>query len=84
MSVIKADEKLQNAKGDVLSIDTDHGKAPSGPGGGPAVAVVWKELHQLQIAHPQSARIFLAAKEIQVTTGIFSSESIQITYSSVK
>ena len=84
VSVIKADEKLQNTKGDVFSADTNHGKVSSGPGGEPAVEVVWKEPHQLQIKHSQNARIFLAAKEIKVSTGIFKSEAIQITYSPVK
>ena len=84
VSVIKVDEKLQNTKGDVFSADTDHGKVPSGPGGGPAVEIIWKEPHQLQITHSQHARIFLAAKEIKVSTGIFKSEAIQITYSPIK
>lgn len=84
VSVVKSGEKLQNTSGDVFIADTDHGKAPSGPGGGPTVDVVWKKPNLLQIAHHQNARIFLAAKQLKVSTGIFSSEAVQITYSSAK
>ncbi len=83
MTIIKTNEKLQNKRGDVYSADTDHGNAPSGPGGGPKIEVVWTGPHQLQVKHPQKARIFLSVKEITVSTGIFKSEAIEIMYSPI-
>jgi len=84
MAIIKADEKLQNQRANVFSADTDHGKAPSGPGGGPKIEIVWKGPRQLQVIHSQKARIFLSAKELKVSTSMFKSESIEITYFPIK
>ncbi len=83
ITIIKTDEKLQNKRGDVFSVDTDHDKVPSGPGGGPKIEVVWKGPRQLQVKHPQKARIYLSVKEIKVSTGIFKKEAIDITYSPI-
>ncbi len=83
MTILKTDEKLQNTSGDVFSADTDHGKVPSGPGGGPKIEVIWIGVHQLQVKYPQKARIYLSAKELKVATGIFKSEAVEIAYSPI-
>lgn len=83
LTILKINEKLQNTRGDVFSADTDHGKVPSGPGGGPKIEVIWIGLHQLQVKYPQKARVYLSAKELKVSTGIFKSEAIEITYSPI-
>jgi len=84
VSVIKADEKLQNKKGNVFSADTNHGKVPAGPGGGPQVDVAWVGLHDLEVRHPQRARIFLSADRIAVSTALFKSDSISVKYRPMK
>lgn len=44
--------------GNVFTADTDHGKAPSGPGGGPAVGVRWIDRRTLEIRYHPAARTF--------------------------
>ena len=47
-----------NDGGNVFIADTDHGKIPSGRGGGPAVEVTWLDSRTLQIRFRAGARIF--------------------------
>ncbi|MBK9705879.1 MAG: hypothetical protein IPO77_02385 [Acidobacteria bacterium] len=63
ISFMPANEKLPNKEGNIFSCDSDHGKAPAGPGGGPPVEVKWKEGNILEIIHDTDARIFFAANE---------------------
>jgi hypothetical protein len=42
----------------VFIADTDHGAAPSGPGGGPAVQVRWLGADHVEISHHPRARVF--------------------------
>jgi hypothetical protein len=58
VSVLPAGEKLPNDGGNVFVADTDHGQAPSGPGGGPVVEVVWLHEDRLLIRHHRLARVF--------------------------
>ncbi len=58
VSVLAAGEKLPNDGGNVFVADTDHGQAPSGPGGGPVVEVVWLGEERLLIRHHRRARVF--------------------------
>ena len=44
--------------GNVFSADTDHGKAPSGSGGGPVVTARWIDRRTLEIAYDSAARVF--------------------------
>lgn len=44
--------------GNVFTADTNHGKAPSGPGGGPVVTVRWIDRRTLEIAYDSAARVF--------------------------
>lgn len=84
VTILKYDEKLHKAKGNVFSADTDLGKVPGGLDGGRLVVeAVWKDPRHLQIMHTQNARILSAAKKIEVSLGIFKSEVIQITYSPI-
>ena len=58
VSVLPAGEKLPNDGGNVFVADTDHGGAPSGPGGGPVVEAVWTHEDRLLIRHHRMARVF--------------------------
>jgi hypothetical protein len=57
VSVISKDEKLSGEGGNVFAADTNHGEAPSGQGGGPAVEVSWLNENQLLIKHDKRARV---------------------------
>jgi hypothetical protein len=59
ISVISANGDLPNEAGNVFVADTDHGKSPSGPGGGPPVEVEWKGESSLNIIYDNRARVFL-------------------------
>lgn len=58
VSVLPAREELPPDGGNVFVADDDHGQAPSGPGGGPAVEVVWLREERLLIRHHPLARVF--------------------------
>jgi hypothetical protein len=45
-------------QGNVLVIDDDHGAAPAGTGGGPAVAARWDDEHHLVLTYHPRARVF--------------------------
>jgi hypothetical protein len=57
-SLLRTGESLTNHGGNVLIADTDHGRAPSGPGGGPAVEVLWKDAQSIVITHHPLVRVF--------------------------
>jgi hypothetical protein len=59
VSIMSANRDLPNEGGNVFVADTDHGKSPSGPGGGPPVEVEWKEESSLNIIYDNRARVFL-------------------------
>jgi hypothetical protein len=44
--------------GNVFVADADHGRAPEGPGGGPAVHVQWLDRRTLEVRYDGRARIF--------------------------
>jgi hypothetical protein len=51
---------LGNAGGNVFVEDSDHGRAPSGSGGGPEAKVVWTGSRAMRIDHHVKARVFVA------------------------
>lgn len=63
-SLLSAGQSLDDESGNLFVADTNHGAAPSGPGGGPAVEVVWLDSTHLRLTHHPQARIFLAMPEI--------------------
>jgi hypothetical protein len=60
VSVLSAGAKLWGSAGNVFIADTDHGAAPSGPGGGPVIEPVWIAEDRLLIRHHRLARVFLS------------------------
>lgn len=60
VSVMRREAALGNASGNVFVEDTDHGRAPSGRGGGPEAKVVWIGNRALRIDHHVKARVFVA------------------------
>lgn len=64
VSLLKVGETLKNEGGNIFIADTNHGRAPSGVGGGPEVRIKWVSDRHLQIHHHQSVRIFLAEENI--------------------
>jgi len=50
--------------GNALSIDDDHGKAPSGPGGGPEVGVQWTDEAHVTLTYHPRARVFHAPARV--------------------
>jgi hypothetical protein len=64
VSILSADEKLPNEGGNIFIENTDHGKAPSGPGGGPEVEVTWRGESELLIRHDSRARVFQSVQAL--------------------
>jgi hypothetical protein len=70
ISIMPANSDLPNEGGNVFVADADHGKSPSGPGGGPPVEVEWKGESSLNITYDNRARVFLrkdSHKSITIT-----------------
>ena len=63
-SVLPADGELPDDGGNVFVADDDHGAAPSGPGGGPAVDAAWISENRLLIRQHPRARVFRAEPRI--------------------
>jgi hypothetical protein len=59
ISIMSADSDLPNKAGNVFVADTNEGKSPPGPGGGPPVEVEWKGESSLNITYDNRARVFL-------------------------
>ena len=59
-SLVKPDAKLPGSSGNLFVADTDHGIAPSGPGGGPELRVRWEGPKRLLLQHHAKARVFKA------------------------
>lgn len=58
VSILPADASLPDEIGNLVTADTDHGRAPGGPGGGPKMRVVWRGNSTLAIFHHPNARLF--------------------------
>ncbi len=63
-SLLTQRDALDDRSGNLFIADSNHGAAPSGPGGGPAVVAVWLDARHLQLSHHPSARVFLATPQI--------------------
>ena len=60
VSLLSGSRPLPNDGGNVFIADTDHGRAPAGPGGGPTVQVRWVTPAELEVRHDARARVFTA------------------------
>jgi len=63
VSILKSPSTLGNEAGNVFISDTNHGAAPSGPGGGSEVRLEWRTPSVLKISHHQKARVFKAEQK---------------------
>ena len=60
VSLLPASRPLPEDGGNVFIADTDHGRAPAGPAGGPVVEVRWVKPAELEVRHDARARVFRA------------------------
>jgi hypothetical protein len=63
-SILGITQILKNEAGNVFRSDTDHGAAPSGPGGGPALGVAWQSENSVQLSVHPKARVFKRESEV--------------------
>ena len=71
VSVLRASQSLGSSSGNIFVADTNHGAAPHGPGGGPAVRVTWTGPGSMTVSHHSAARVFAAEPEL---------DGVRITY----
>jgi hypothetical protein len=64
-SLLKSDQALPPAAGNLYIADTNHGTASSGPGGGPALKIRWKSPRAVILTSAAGARVFLARQRIE-------------------
>jgi hypothetical protein len=64
-SILENSQVLENESGNVFTSDTDHGAAPSGPGGGPALAVEWKSENSVLLSFHPKVRVFKRESEVE-------------------
>jgi len=55
---IEARSSAVSGAGNVFIADTDHGTAPTGPGGGPEVTARWVNASTVEISYNARARVF--------------------------
>jgi hypothetical protein len=65
ISLLSGSDPLENEAGDTFTADTDDGKAPAGPGGGPEVRVTWLGADSARIEYHPSARVFKAERGVR-------------------
>jgi hypothetical protein len=80
LSVLGAGDPLPNDEGNIFIADTDHGAAPAGPGGGPAINVLWEGPRKLLIELHSGARRFKTLKQLSVRTASSQSETVTVRY----
>ncbi len=74
VSLVKAGDSLKNDGGNLFIADRDHGKAPTGQSGGPAVSVRWISDDQLRVEHHALARVFKSEplhKNVRIEYAVF-------------
>jgi len=59
-ALVPIDGDWPNRSGNIFTSDTDHGAAPSGPGGGPELGVRWEGPTDLVLTHHPKARVWAA------------------------
>ena len=64
-SVLPTNSILPSGSGNLFASDTDHGAAPAGPGGGPAVIVEWEGVRAIALTHHPKVRVFKAEKKVE-------------------
>lgn len=63
-SILGMNQMLENQAGNTFTSDTDHGAAPSGPGGGPALSVAWQGENSVLLSFHPKARVFNRGPEV--------------------
>ena len=69
VSILQSTDLLENDGGNVFVADTDHGRAPSGAGGGPEIKFRWLSDSSAELQHHPLARVHRAqtkTKGVQV------------------
>jgi hypothetical protein len=64
-SILRMNEVLENEAGNLFTSDANHGAAPSGPGGGPALAVLWQSENSVALSFHPNARVFKRESELE-------------------
>jgi hypothetical protein len=64
-SLLPSHERLPDDGGNLFVADTDHGLAPSGPGGGPELRVRWTDGAHVVLSHHQKTRVFKAEPQVR-------------------
>ncbi len=82
VSILSAKRTLPNESGNVMVVDTDHGKAPSGPRGVPEIIPEWKSDRELVLrVHPMTRTFGIdrsQPKRIKVGKGWFGGTDVTV------
>ena len=76
-SILGNDQVLKNESGNLFASDTNHGAAPSGQGGGPALSVEWHSKDSVLLSFHPNARVFKKEAEIDGVRVSYSESSAQ-------
>jgi hypothetical protein len=66
-ALLPLEEEWPNRSGNIFTSTTDHGAAPSGPGGGPELGVYWESSTVLVLRHHPKASVWAADHKANVT-----------------
>jgi hypothetical protein len=65
VSVLPSNAPQPKSGGNALVVDTDHGAAPAGKGGGPTVKADWLGASDLQLTYDPKARTFASSGQVE-------------------
>lgn len=71
VSILRAGERLPDESANLFIADTDHGRAPGGPGGCPDVHLTWADDDRLLVRHHPLARVFRAESRVNGVTATY-------------
>jgi hypothetical protein len=67
-SVLRSSDSLPQDPNSFVVIDSDHGRAPSGPGGGPILVGLWTGNDSLLVQFDRRARVFTQKRKMRGVT----------------
>ena len=68
VSLLSSSKKPPREPGNTFILDTDHGRAPTEPGGGPEVILRWVDERVLFVKYDKRARIFRSERSVDGVT----------------
>jgi hypothetical protein len=74
ISLLKTNKQLPKEGGNIFMADTNHGKAPAGDGGGPAVTIQWLGEQTLSVKYDKRSRVFRCGQSMDGVSILYNAQ----------